>query len=214
MDLQKKAVAVLGLAGTILLAGCAYPDGQVNRPGSGALIGGLAGGAAGQIVGGNTEASLIGGLLGAAVGGAIGANMAEQERDLRSQLAGTGAEVTNTGSDLRVILPEAVTFQTNSSVVDPAFRPALQQVSASLQRHPDSRVRVIGHTDNVGTVVYNNTLSLERALAVARALIETGTDAERVSAGGRGLHEPIVSNTTAAGRAQNRRVEIVITPNE
>jgi len=213
MGIHGKTFATLGLAGALALGACSYPDGSVNRPGSGMLIGGLTGAAAGQIIGGNTEASLIGAALGAAVGGGIGASMAAQERELRGSLAGSGAEVTNTGTDLRVILPEAVTFRTDSSVVDSGFRPALRHVSTSLQRHPDSRVRVIGHTDNVGTAAYNNTLSQERAMAVARVLIETGTDAGRVSVAGRGLYEPVVSNATAAGRAQNRRVEIVITPN-
>lgn len=213
MEITGKSFAALGLAGVLTLGACSYPDGSVNRPGSGMLIGGLTGAAAGQIIGGNTEASLIGAAVGAAVGGGIGASMAAQERELRGSLAGSGAEITNTGTDLRVILPEAVTFRTDSSVVESGFRPALRQISASLQRHPNSRVRVVGHTDNVGTAAYNNTLSQERAMAVARVLIDTGTDAARVSVAGRGLHEPVVSNATAAGRAQNRRVEIVITPN-
>lgn len=213
MGIQGKTVATLGLVGVLALGACSYPDGSVNRPGSGMLIGGLTGAAAGQILGGDTEASLLGAAVGAAVGGGIGASMAAQERELRSQLAGSGAEVTNTGSDLRVILPDSVTFRTDSARVDPAFRPALGRVSESLQRHPNSRVRVIGHTDNVGTVAYNNTLSQERAMAVAQLLIDTGTNAARVSVAGRGLHEPVASNTTEAGRAMNRRVEIVITPN-
>jgi outer membrane protein OmpA-like peptidoglycan-associated protein len=155
---------------------------------------------------------LIGGAVGAAVGGAIGAQMAAQERELRQSLAGTGADVTNTGSQLRVILPEAVTFRTASSVVDPGFRPALRTVSESLRQHPNSTVRVVGHTDNVGSAAYNNQLSRDRAMSVARELIANGTSAQRVTVSGRGFNEPITSNATAAGRAQNRRVEIVITP--
>jgi len=207
-----KMIAITVAAAALALTGCANPDGTTNQPASGAVIGGLTGAAAGQIIGGDTRATVIGGVIGAAVGGAIGARMAAQERELRQSLAGTGADVTNTGSDLRVILPYSVTFRTDSAVVDPAFRPALRTISDSLRRHPNSTVRVVGHTDNIGTAAYNNQLSQERALSVARELIAFGTSASRISVSGRGFYEPIASNATAAGRAENRRVEIVITP--
>ena len=212
MSRQGRTIAIAMAAAALTLAGCANPDGTSNQTGTGAIIGGLTGAAAGQIIGGDTRATVIGGAVGAAVGGAIGAQMAAQERELRSSLAGTGADITNTGSQLRVILPESVTFRTASSVVDPGFRPALRAVSDSLRQHPASTVRVVGHTDNVGSAAYNNQLSQERAMAVARELIAAGTAASRITVSGRGFYEPIASNATAAGRAQNRRVEIVITP--
>ncbi|MCC6006351.1 MAG: OmpA family protein [Rhodobacteraceae bacterium] len=212
MGRQARAIVIAMATAGLTLAGCANPDGTANQPGTGAIIGGLTGAAAGQIIGGDTRTTVIGGAVGAAVGGAIGAQMAAQERELRRSLAGTGADITNTGSQLRVILPEAVTFRTASSVVDPGFRPALRSVADSLRQHPASTVRVVGHTDNVGSAAYNNQLSQERALAVARELIAGGTAASRITVSGRGFYEPITSNATAAGRAQNRRVEIVITP--
>ena len=205
-------IAIGAVTASVALAGCTSPDGTANQPGTGAIIGGLTGAAAGQILGGDTRATVIGGAVGAAVGGAIGAQMAAQERELRQSLAGTGVDVTNTGSQLRVVLPESVTFRTASSVVDPGFRPALQAVSDSLRQHPASTVRVVGHTDNVGSAAYNTQLSQERAMAVARELITAGTAPSRISVSGRGFNEPITSNATAAGRAQNRRVEVVITP--
>lgn len=208
----RKTVLTIFAAASLALAGCTYNNGTPNKPGTGAVIGGLTGAAAGQIIGGNTKSTVIGGALGAAVGGAIGAQMATQERELRQSLAGTGAEVSNTGSQLRVILPEAVTFATGSAVVADGFRPALQSVSQSLRQHPNSTVRVVGHTDNVGSATYNNQLSQDRAMSVARILIANGTRASRVTVSGRGFYEPITSNASAAGRAQNRRVEIVITP--
>lgn len=204
--------AITAAAASLALVGCTYNDGTANRAATGALIGGATGAAAGQIVGGDTRATVIGGALGAAVGATIGAQMAAQERELRQSLAGSGAEITNTGSQLRVILPEGVTFPTASSVVDPGFRPAMRAISDSLRRHPSSTVRVVGHTDNVGSAAYNNQLSQERALAVARMLIATGANAARITVSGRGFHEPITSNATAAGRAMNRRVVIIITP--
>lgn len=212
MGYRGRTIAFAIATASLALAGCANPDGTANQPGTGVIIGGLTGAAAGQILGGDTRSTVIGAAVGAAAGGAIGTQLAAQERELRRSLAGTGAEITSTGSQLRVILPEGVTFRTASSVVDPAFRPALRAVSESLRQHPGTTVRVVGHTDNVGTASYNNQLSQDRALAVARELIAAGTTASRISVAGRGFYEPIASNATASGRAQNRRVEIVITP--
>ncbi len=197
---------------SLALAGCTYNTGAPNQPATGAVIGGVTGAAAGQIIGGDTRSTVIGAAVGAAIGGAIGAQMAAQERELRQSLAGSGADVINTGSQLRVILPEAVTFRTASATVDPGFRPALAQISNSLKRYPNSSVRVVGHTDNVGSVAYNRQLSTDRAMAVARVLIANGTPASRITVSGRGFNEPITTNASAAGRAQNRRVEIIITP--
>ncbi len=207
-----KTIAITLSAATLVLAGCVNPDGTTSQPATGAVIGGLTGAAAGQLIGGDTRATVIGGALGAAAGGAFGLQMAAQERELRRSLAGTGVGITNTGNDLRVVLPDSVTFRTGSSVVDPAFHPSLRAVSESLQRHPNTTVRVIGHTDNVGSAAYNNQLSQDRALAVARVLISNGTRGSRIAVTGRGFYEPIATNATASGRAENRRVEIVITP--
>jgi outer membrane protein OmpA-like peptidoglycan-associated protein len=193
------------LAASFALGGCENIDGTSNQPATGAIIGGLTGAAAGQIIGGDTQSTVI--------GGAIGAQMETQERELRRSLAGTGVAVTNTGQDIRVILPESVTFRTDSSTVDPSFRPALRAVSESLRQHPNSTVLVVGHTDTVGTAAYNKQLSEERAMAVASELVAFGTSASRIRVLGRGFEEPIATNATVAGRAQNRRVEIIITPN-
>lgn len=207
-----RATGILSAATVIALAGCTYNDGTANQPGTGAIIGGATGAAIGNAIGDDTKSTVIGGVIGAAVGGAIGADMARQERELNQQLAGSGAMITNTGSQLRVILPEGVTFSTGSATVASSFRPALREVARSLNTHPNSTVRVVGHTDNVGSAVYNQQLSKDRALAVARILIRDGVSSSRITYSGRGYNEPITTNATAAGRAQNRRVEIVITP--
>jgi len=202
------------LAASFALSGCENIDGTANQPATGAIIGGLTGAAAGQIIGDDAQSTVIGGAIGAAIGGAIGAQMQAQERELRRSLEGTGVAVTNTGQDIRVILPESVTFRTDSSIVDPSFRPALRAVSESLRQHPNSTVLVVGHTDSVGTAAYNMQLSEDRAMAVARELVAFGTSASRIRVLGRGFQQPIATNATVAGRAQNRRVEIIITPNQ
>ncbi|SMH46852.1 OmpA family protein [Maritimibacter sp. HL-12] len=212
MGKHRNTITVVAATIALGLAGCTYNDGTANQPATGAIVGGVTGAVAGRAIGGSTGATVVGGAIGAAVGGAIGANLASQERELRQSLAGTGAYITNTGSQLLVTLPEAVTFRTASATVDPEFHPALRAVSDSLRRHPRSTVRVIGHTDNVGSAAYNTQLSQDRAMAVARVLVAAGTPSTRITVTGRGYYEPIAPNTSAAGRAENRRVEIVITP--
>lgn len=203
---------VLSLTAGLAMSACTYNNGMPNRPATGVLLGGLGGAAIGNALGDDRRSTIIGGIAGATIGGMIGENMARQERELNQQLAGSGARITNTGTQLRVILPEDVTFPTGSDQVDPNFYPPLREVARSLNTHPDSTVRVVGHTDNVGSAAYNRQLSVDRALSVARLLIRYGVSAERITYSGRGFNEPITSNTTASGRAMNRRVEIVITP--
>lgn len=200
------------LVAAIALTGCTYNNGQPNRPVNGVLIGATTGAVLGTIVGETPESAVIGGVVGGVIGGAIGENMARQELELNQQLAGSGAQVTNTGNQLRVILPESVTFPTGSAVVNTGFRPALTDVAQSLRAHPNSTVRVVGHTDNVGTIAFNQQLSVDRALAVARILISDGVSGSRITYAGRNFAEPITSNASADGRAMNRRVEIIITP--
>ena len=207
-----KIAGIFSAATVITMAGCTYNDGLPNQPATGAVIGGVTGAAIGNAIGDDTRSAVIGGMIGAAVGGAIGANIAQQERELTQQLAGTGASVTNTGSQLRVVLPESVTFATGSATVASGFRPALREVARSLNAHPNSTVRVVGHTDTMGSDAYNQQLSQDRALAVARILIREGVMSTRITYSGRGDREPVTTNATVTGRAQNRRVEIVITP--
>ena len=202
----------LAVTTVIALSGCTYNDGRPNQTATGAVIGGATGAALGKVIGNDTQSTVIGAGIGAAVGGAIGANMARQERELNQQLAGSGAVITNTGSELRVILPEGVTFATGSATVATGFLPALREVARSLKTYRNSTVLVVGHTDNVGSVAYNKQLSLDRSLAVARILIRDGVSSTRITYSGLGFSEPIASNATAAGRAENRRVEVVITP--
>lgn len=209
MHIRSGIITLLTVAA---VAGCTYNNGQPNPPATGVLLGGVTGAAVGNALGGSVRATVIGGAIGAAVGGSIAANMAAQERELNQSLAGTGALITNSGTQLRVILPEDVTFPTGSATVNSAFRPALRSMAQNLVLYPNSSVRIIGHTDNVGSAAYNQQLSLDRALSVSRILIGYGVQSFRVTYGGHGFDEPIASNVTAMGRAQNRRVEIIITP--
>lgn len=195
------------------LAACTNPDGTTNNTGTGAVVGGTLGALFGRAVSGNkAKGTVIGGVVGAGVGAAIGNQIDKQEAALRNDLGGSGAQIIRQGDQLIVVLPEAITFDFDSAVVKKRFRPSIRQIAANLQDFPNNTVEVIGHTDNVGVASYNQQLSESRADAVADILISKGVPAWRVRSFGVGERQPIASNASAAGRQQNRRVEIIITP--
>ena len=138
--------------------------------------------------------------------------MDKQEAELREQMAGTGVEVQRQGDTIRLQAPENITFDTNRADVKPQFQPVLGQLAQSIQQYPGTVVQVEGHTDSVGSASYNQTLSENRAGAVRSYLIQRGVEANRLAAVGYGLTRPVADNSTAAGRAQNRRVEVLIVP--
>ena len=211
--MKKRVVrsSVLALAGLSLVA-CTATDFDSNKNAiGGALAGAIGGAVAGNIVG-EEKSTKRGAILGAIAGGAIGANLDKQEAMLRNQIGGSGALIQNTGNELIVTLPEAITFALNSSVVEPRFQGTLAQFAQNLQEFPNSRITIVGHTDNTGTVQFNQRLSEDRARSVAGQLIANGVSAGRISTFGEGEFNPAASNSTAAGRQQNRRVVLTITP--
>ena len=118
----------------------------------------------------------------------------------------------NTGDRLIVTMPQDILFATDSADLRPDLRADLRTVAQSLNDYPQSRVQVLGHTDNTGSAQYNLDLSQRRAGSVAGQLIAYGVDAGRIRTTGLGEDQPIATNLTAEGRAKNRRVEIVILP--
>jgi outer membrane protein OmpA-like peptidoglycan-associated protein len=205
--------------GCLVLAGCTtQADGtqSVNKTAVGATVGAVTGGVLGNRLdkGNRTRGTVIGAAAGAAAGGGIGYLMDRQEAELRDQLASERAqhavEVERVRDDLlKLTLANEVSFDVNSATVKPAFRPSLAKVAEVLQRY-DTRVTVVGHTDSTGVDSYNQQLSERRAQAVLDELARLGVPYQRLSAVGRGRYEPRADNTTAAGRAQNRRVEILL----
>ncbi len=203
--------AGLGLA-ALALVGCATPNPAVDNHATGALLGAAAGAAAGNLIRGDSRGTLVGAAAGALAGAAIGNALDRQAAELQQGLAGSGAGVVNTGSQLVVNLPEAITFATGSAALDRAFVDEIALVAASLGRYPETTVEIIGHTDNVGSENYNLGLSQRRAQAVADVLLAEGVAPWRIRTRGVGFSRPVATNDTEAGRAANRRVEIVITP--
>lgn len=187
-------------------------DPNANRR-QGAITGGLIGAVAGAALDDDERlrGAIIGGALGAGGGAAIGNRLDRQEAALRSQL-NSSVGIVNTGNELIVTLPQDILFETDSAALTGSLRSDLAALARSLNEFPQSTVDIIGHADNTGTAAYNQDLSARRAQAVSRTLANNGVSPARLRAFGRGEDEPIASNLTPQGRAQNRRVEIVIRP--
>jgi outer membrane protein OmpA-like peptidoglycan-associated protein len=200
-------LSVLALTGA-LLAGCQTPQGTNTAVGTG--VGAATGAGLGAIFGGGKGAA-IGAAAGAAVGGITGYNWQAIKNKLSGATAGTGTQVTEQpDGSLKVNIPSAISFDTNSYAIKPSFAPVLAQVSQTLTQHPELVAQVVGHTDSTGQPQYNQTLSQERAQSVAQYLAQHGVASQRLSAEGRGQSQPIADNGAEAGRAQNRRVEVYL----
>lgn len=213
-----KMPLLLATSAVMALGACTDPGqlGDPNNPNrnrdQGVLLGAATGAVVGQIIGGDTGSTVAGAALGAVAGGVIGNNLDQQEADLRASLGNDQVQITNTGDRLIVTLPQDILFATNSFAVRPDLQRDLRAVASNLQAYPDSTIQIIGHTDNTGDASFNQTLSVNRANAVADVLLDAGVPVVRINTVGRGETEPVASNLTPEGRAQNRRVEIVILP--
>lgn len=186
---------------------------KVSNTLGGAALGAAAGAGLGMLAGGDDRRNaLIGAGIGALAGGAIGNFMDQQEAELRRQLEGTGVSVTRVGDQIILNMPSNITFATDQDRVIPAFFPTLNSVALVLNKFNRTIVDVYGHTDATGDDNYNFNLSQRRALSVANYLNTQGVDSRRFAVTGFGETRPIANNATDLGRAQNRRVEIQISP--
>ena len=214
---MSKNACIFAAAAVLVVAGCAQNPfyGENAQTTRGAAIGAGAGAVLGNIAGGHgdrTKGGLIGAAIGATVGGLIGRQMDKQEADLRQQMAGTGVAVQRQGDTIRLQAPESITFDTGRADVKPQFTPVLTQMAQSIRQYPGTVVQVEGHTDSTGSAGFNQTLSDNRAETVRSTLIRNGVEPSRIAAVGYGESRPVASNDTAQGRAQNRRVEVLIVP--
>ena len=209
------------VAGLMTLSACTSintPTGDPNtRQNEGIALGAATGAVLGIIGGRNAKerrnSAIAGAIIGGVAGGAAGANMDRQAAELQASIGDGRVQVINNGDSLTVRMPQDILFAVDSFFVNNALRRDLAAVAQNLNRYPGSTVVVVGHTDNTGSAAYNQDLSTRRANAVADILIANGVAPGRIRAVGRGEDRPIASNLTAAGRAQNRRVDIVIRPN-
>lgn len=219
MSIQK---VTLSVAAAALVAACTTTDpqtGQVrrNNTATGALLGAIGGAALGYAT--NTNKSeegrtnaLIGAGVGALAGAGIGRYMDRQQAELQNELSGTGVGVIRQGDNIVLQMPGDVTFALDSAEIQPRFDPVLADVASVLNRYPATYVDIVGHASADGSDAHNQTLSERRALSVGNYLIRRKVLRDRLFIAGRGENQPIASNETAQGRAQNRRVEIILRP--
>lgn len=209
---MKKSL-MLATVSVFALAACEPGPAGTNAPG-GAAAGALLGGAIGATRKGDDKLAkaAAGAIIGGLIGGAIGSQLDKQAAELERDIANDQVRIVNTGSELIVTMPEGILFATDSAAVAPSIQNDLFALADNLNRYPSSQVEVIGHTDNTGSAAYNQDLSQRRAAAVVAILRSAGVPGGRLVSYGRGESQPIASNLTVEGRAQNRRVEIVITP--
>lgn len=212
---MKNIISLIAL--TAFVAGCTTVNPYTGQPQTAKSTWGTAIGATAGALIGSTQSSkgaLIGGLAGAAVGGGVGYYLDVQAAELRSELASTGVQVIEDNDSIRLIMPGNITFKTDSADINSSFYPVLNSVAKVLNKYNNSTVMVSGHTDSTGGADYNLNLSRERAQSVASYLQGQGVKSSRFEVMGLGSSNPIASNETANGRAQNRRVEIKIIPNK
>ncbi len=212
---MKKLVCLMVLAG--FLSACATDpytgESKVAKTAWGTGIGAAAGAGIGALVGGK-KGALIGAGIGAATGAAGGGYMDYQAAQLRKELTGTGVQVKEIDGRIYLVMPGNITFDTNQAFIKQSFQPVVISISKVLKEYDKTLVQVNGYTDNTGSDAINNPLSVKRANAIADFLKIQGVAANRIIANGYGSANPIASNATAAGREQNRRVEIVLINNQ
>ncbi|MDO2948976.1 OmpA family lipoprotein [Aeromonas simiae] len=210
---------VPALALTIAVSGCTTNPYTGEQQTSKAVWGSMAGAATGAAVGalssskGDRKKGILTGVAaGAALGGGIGYYMDVQEAKLREKLQGTGVSVTRNGDQVILNMPNSITFDSSSAQLKPAGANTLSGVATVVAEFDKTRLNVIGHTDSTGTRELNMKLSKQRADAVANQLIASGVAGSRIVTAGVGPDQPVASNSTEAGKAQNRRVTITLTP--
>ena len=202
-------------------AGCAVQnpyvrdDGQMRKSTTYGTVGAIAGAAVGAATSSKkdrTKGALIGAAVGAAAGGGYGYYADKQEAELRRTMQGTGVGVQGQGDNIQLIMPGNITFATNSADIAGNFYAPLNNLANSFRQYDQNSIEIVGHTDNVGAHAYNLNLSQRRAQSVASYLMAQGVNGMRITTRGMGPDQPVASNATESGRAQNRRVEINLRP--
>jgi outer membrane protein OmpA-like peptidoglycan-associated protein len=220
MKPMKNAIIVISACAFALSACSTNPftgEEQASKTAIGAGTGAALGAATGALLGATTglktrKAALIGAGIGALAGGGVGVYMDNQEAQLRKRLASSGVSVTRVGDNIVLNMPSNVTFDSDDANIKPQSYDTLNSVALVFQEYNKTLIDVVGHTDSSGEDDYNYGLSRRRAGAVAQYFTSQQLNPERFQVEGRGEGQPIASNDTETGKAQNRRVEITIQP--
>lgn len=206
-------LSVVAVAAGALLAGCANTGTGtgMSETGRNTAIGAGLGALAGAAIGRDAKGALIGAGVGAAGGYIWSQHMAQKKAAMERATMGSGVAVVQTpDNQLRLDVPSDISFATGRADINPRLRPILDQFASGLNQQQNTEVRIVGHTDNTGSDDLNNRLSLDRAQSVKDYLASRGVRASDIQVAGRGEREPVADNSTEAGRAKNRRVEIFL----
>ncbi|MGK7312417.1 MAG: OmpA family protein [Candidatus Longimicrobiales bacterium M2_2A_002] len=208
----KLALAAVVVSGTLGLTACS----SWSNTAKGGVIGAGAGGAIGAAVGSQIGETAKGAIIGAAVGGAAGAvignQMDKQAEELRSEIE--GATVRRVGEGIVVTFDTGILFNFDSAALRDEARDNLTELANHLDEYERTDVLIVGHTDSIGSETYNQRLSERRAESAATFVAQHGVASSRISTRGMGESDPISDNSTAEGRQENRRVEVVIYASE
>lgn len=211
--LNKKSIAALALSAALVLTGCGLSN-TAKGTGIGAGAGALIGAGVGRVLGNTAIGAAIGGVVGGTAGALIGKKMDKQKKELEEQVKNAKIESVNDGQAIRVTFDSGILFATNSSTLTTTSQTSLRNFAANLKVNDQTDLLIIGHTDNTGSDRINDPLSLNRASSVRTFLAGQGVASNRMRVEGKGSREPVADNSTAAGRKENRRVEVYILPNK
>lgn len=201
-----------GIAAVALLSACATSSYDPN-PTRDTAIGAAAGAAIGALAHGSnrTHGALAGAAIGALGGYVWSSQMEKQKREMEQATRGTGVQVSQTpDNQLKLEVPSDVSFDVGRADIKSNFAPILDKFAQTLNENPATAVRITGHTDSTGSDAINDPLSVNRAASTRNYLTARGVSPQRIAIDGRGSREPIADNSTEAGRAKNRRVEIFV----
>jgi outer membrane protein OmpA-like peptidoglycan-associated protein len=214
--MNRKAASRLVLAGlvsaSLVLVGCESMTPTQKGTAVGAGVGAGAGAVIGKAAGDRAGVgAVVGGAVGAIAGNIWSKKQEERKRQMEQATQGTGIDVTRTADNqLKLNVPNDVSFDVNSANIKPELRGVLDTFATSLRGDQAAVLTIVGHTDSTGSDAINNPLSLERARSVKDYLAARGVPASRIETAGRGEREPVADNSTDAGRARNRRVEMYL----
>jgi outer membrane protein OmpA-like peptidoglycan-associated protein len=187
-----------------------------SKTAKGGAIGTAGGAAVGAGIGKLAGNTAVGAIMGAAIGGvagaSIGAYMDKQAEEMEADLE--GASIERVGEGIKITFDSGILFDVNKADLKPVAKQNIAALSETLKKYDDTNILIEGHTDNSGADEYNQTLSEKRAASVADYLTSLGVDNSRVTTTGYGEQQPIADNSTAAGKTQNRRVEVAIFANK